>query len=42
MYFGQQMFNLPNPKAHTYLQVDVQREYTVYYITYKCNIYLGQ
>ena len=38
MYFGQQMFNMPNQKAHKYLQADLQRVYNVYHITYQCNI----
>ena len=38
MYFGQQMFIMPNQKAHKYLQVDLQRVYNVYHITYQCNI----
>ena len=38
MCFGQQRFNMPNQKAHKYLQVDLQRVYNVYHITYQCNI----
>ena len=38
MRFGQQTFNMPNQKAHKYLQVDLQRVYNVYHITYQCNI----
>ena len=38
MYFGQQMFKMHNQKAHKYLQVDLQRVYNVYHITYPCNI----
>ena len=35
MYFGQHMFNMPNQKAHKYLQVDLQRVNNVYHITYR-------
>ena len=38
MYFGQQMLKMHNQKAHKYLQVDLQRVYNVYHITYPCNI----
>ena len=38
MCFGQQTLNMPNQKAHKYLQVDLQRVYNVYYVTYQCNI----
>ena len=37
MYFGQQMFNTPNQNALKYIQVDLQRVYNVYHITYQCN-----
>ena len=40
MYFGQQTLNIPNQKAHIYLQVDLQRVYNVYHMTYQCNIEL--
>ena len=38
MCFGQQTFNMPNQKAHKYLQVDLQRVYNIHHITYQCNI----
>ena len=42
MCFSQQTSNMPNQKAHKYLQVDLQSVYNVYHITYQCNIEFKQ